>query len=62
MKPNIELRDNTDAFLLGEAIILGIRELSELRDRAASWGCSRTELQDRIDRYQRMLQSLEYED
>lgn len=62
MKPTIEFRDNTDAFLLGEAIIRGIAELAEMRDKAVAWGCSKMEIQDRIDRLQRMLQSLKYED
>lgn len=62
MKPTIEFRDNKDAFLLGEAIIMGIRDLSELRGRAGAWGCSKMELQDNIDRLQRMLNSLNYDE
>ena len=62
MKPTIEFRDNKDAFLLGEAIIRSIAELAELRDKAGAWGCSKMEMQDRIDRFQRMLHSLNYEE
>lgn len=62
MKPTIEFLDNKDGFLLGEALCLAIRELSDIQRRAASWGCSRTEVNDRIVRLERMLQSLKYED
>ena len=62
MKPTIEIRDNKDAFLLGEAIIRGIAELAEMRDKAGAWGCSQTEIQDRIDRLTSMMKSLNYEE
>ena len=62
MKPVIEFCDNKDAFLLGEAICLAIRDLSEIKRRAAAWGCSKSELNDRIFRLERMLKSLNYEE
>lgn len=59
MKANINIGDSKDAFLLGEAIGLAIKELAEIRDKASSWGCA-TEIQDRIDRLMRMSRSLKY--
>lgn len=58
MKITIDLCDERDRDLLAECITMGIRDLAELRDRAASWGCSRMEMQDRIDRLQRLLRDV----
>lgn len=58
MKTNITLWDNSDRDILAECITMGIRDLADLRDRAGSWGCSRMEMQDRIDRLQRLLRDV----
>ena len=62
MQPTINIRDNKDAFLLGEAIIRAVDELSRLRDGLASWECSKTEISDRIDRLTAMFRTLKYEE
>ena len=61
MKPTIEFQDNQDGFLLGEAICLAIRDLSEIRSRASAWGCSRMDMDNRIIRLEKMLRSLKYD-
>lgn len=55
MKTQIYLADKKDKDLLCESITMGIRDLADIRDRADGWGCSKMEMQDRIDRLQRIL-------
>ena len=58
MKTQIYLADQKDKDLLCESILLGIRDLADIRDRAVEWGCSKMEMQDRIDRLQRILKDV----
>ena len=54
----INFRDDKDRDLLAECITMGIRDVAEIRDRAEGWGCSKMEMQDRIDRLQRLLRDV----
>lgn len=54
----IELLDNRDKDLLVESILRSIRELAELREKSAGWGCGTMSIQDKIDRLQRLLRDV----
>lgn len=56
------MRDEQDRLALIDAVLLTIRELATLRDKAKELRISSMEYQDRIDRYQRILNKLTTKD
>lgn len=54
----IELLDNRDQEILALAVCRSIRELADMREKSADWGCGTMNIQDTIDRLQRLLKEI----